>query len=170
MSLPSSDLFVGFFRLLKLQECLGFLWFLMKCMPTLLLGVTLMCQWEHLGRLLLLSHLDPYQRDGLFLVGDLVGLWPMILMASSTNPGFSLLFLSSTQNFTFSGYITSWFDVLAVLINWNLYLCCLSSQVVESIVSSLNISSDPATFIQVCDFFQVDNSNTDSCCQSNILG
>ena len=52
--------------------------------------LTLMCQWEYLGRLRLLLHLDLYQRDGLFLVGDLVGLWQMILMASSANPGSSL--------------------------------------------------------------------------------
>ena len=62
----------------------------MKYMGTLFLGVTLMCQWEFLGRLRLLLHLDLYQRDGLFLVGDLVGLWQMILMASSANPGSSL--------------------------------------------------------------------------------
>ncbi|CBI39426.3 unnamed protein product, partial [Vitis vinifera] len=30
----------------------------------------------------------------------------------------------------------------------NLYLCCFSFQVVESIINCLNISSDPATFIQ----------------------
>uniref|UniRef100_A0A2P2PN87 Uncharacterized protein n=1 Tax=Rhizophora mucronata TaxID=61149 RepID=A0A2P2PN87_RHIMU len=44
----------------------------MKFMHNSLLGVNHLCLWQLLDRLLLLSLLVPYQKNG-FLVGDLVG-------------------------------------------------------------------------------------------------
>ena len=61
-------------RLQKLQESSAFLSFLMKCMDTLLLGVTDLFQWEFSDRVSQLLLLDLCQRDGWFLVGDWVGL------------------------------------------------------------------------------------------------
>uniref|UniRef100_A0A0V0GFJ8 Putative ovule protein n=1 Tax=Solanum chacoense TaxID=4108 RepID=A0A0V0GFJ8_SOLCH len=59
----------------------------MKFMLILLLEVNHLCPWESLDRLLLLLHLDPYQRGGLSQAGDLVGLLQMIQTAYLKNMG-----------------------------------------------------------------------------------
>lgn len=64
----------------------------MKFMAVWLLAVTLLCPWGSSVQLYQFLRLVLYQRHGLFLAGDLVGLWKVIPMASLKKLGYGTCF------------------------------------------------------------------------------